>query len=62
MGTGPRLTISAATGLRYVQEKEDQVRREDAVVHPLHQLQDGMRLHTGREEEESTQRVSAPII
>lgn len=62
MGTGVRLTPPAATGLRYVQEKEDQVRREAASMHALHQLQDGMRLHSGREEEESAQRVSALVI
>lgn len=47
------------TGLRHVQEEEDQVRRQAARLHPLHQLQDGLRLHPGREEEEPAQRVSA---
>lgn len=44
-------------GVRHVQEEEDQVRRETPGVHPLHQLQDRMRLHAGREEEESSQGV-----
>lgn len=40
-------------------EKEDQVRWKTAGLHTLHQLQDGLRLHSGREEAEPTQRVSA---
>ena len=44
-------------GLRHVPEEEDQVRRKDAVVHTLPELQDGMHLHTGREEEATAQGV-----
>jgi hypothetical protein len=44
-------------GLRYVQEEEDQVRWEDALVHALYQLQNRMHLYAGGEEEESPQRV-----
>ena len=44
-------------GLRHVPEEEDQVRRQDAVVHTLPELQDGMHLHSGREEEATAQGV-----
>lgn len=64
--TPPRLVTQHAhqadtppPGLRHVPEEEDQVRREAASMHALHQLQDRMCLHTGREEAESAQRVSA---
>lgn len=45
------LTIDADTGfaiigLRHVPEEEDQMRREDAQMLALHQLQDGMRFYT----------------
>lgn len=34
-------------GLRHVPEEEDQMRREDAQVFALYQLQDGLRFYTG---------------
>lgn len=40
-----------------MQEKEDQVRWKDASVYPLYQLQDGVCVHAGGEEEKSTERV-----
>jgi hypothetical protein len=43
-----------------VSEEEDQMRREDARLHTLPELQDGVYIHSGREEEESAKRVSAP--
>lgn len=49
------------TGLRHVPEEEDQVRRQDAQVFALHQLQDGLCLYTGRKEAESPQRVGLPF-
>jgi hypothetical protein len=52
-------TFFFAPGVRYVQEEEDQVRWQDALVYALYQLQDGMRVHAGGEEEESPQRVSS---
>lgn len=64
--TEPRLVTgharqadTSSTGLRHVPEEEDQVRREAASMHTLHQLQDRMCLHPGREEAQSAQRVSA---
>ena len=45
--------------MRYVSQEEDQVRREDAGLHTLPELQDGVYIHSGGEEEESAQRVSA---
>lgn len=47
--------------MRYVPKEEDQMRRKNAQVLPLHQLQDGMHFHTSREEAESTQRVRIQI-
>jgi hypothetical protein len=44
--------------MRYVPEEEDQVRRQDALVHPLPKLQDGMHLYAGRKEEAAAERVS----
>jgi hypothetical protein len=44
-----------------VPEEEDQVRRQDALVHALPELQDGMHLHTGREEEATTERVRRKV-
>lgn len=46
-----------ATGLRHVPEEEDQVRRQDAQVFALYQLQDRLRLHTSGKETESAKRV-----
>jgi len=40
-----------------VPEEEDQVRREDASMLTLHQLQDRVHLYTGREEASAAQRV-----
>lgn len=33
------------SGVRYVSQEEDQVRWQDAVVHAVSELQDGLRLH-----------------
>lgn len=44
-------------GMRYVSEKEDKMRWEDARVLTLYQLQDGMHIHAGGEETKSSQRV-----
>lgn len=44
-------------GLRHVPQEEDQVRRQAPGLHALRQLQDGVHLHPGREEEESAQGV-----
>jgi hypothetical protein len=49
--------VLTGTGMRHVSQEEDQVRRQDARLHPLPQLQDGMHLHTGREEEAASERV-----
>lgn len=38
-------------------EEEDQMRREDASMLTLHQLQDRVHLYTGREEASAAQRV-----
>lgn len=46
-------------GLRHVPEEEDQVRRQDAQVFALYQLQDRLRIHTSGKETESTKRVCA---
>jgi hypothetical protein len=46
--------------LRHVPEEEDQMRRQDALVHTLPELQDGMYLHTGREEKAATKGVCTP--
>lgn len=43
--------------MRHVPQEEDQVRRQDARLHPLHQLQDRVHLHTGREEAPAAQGV-----
>lgn len=43
--------------MRYVPEEEDQMRRQDALVHTLPELQDRMHLHTGREEKAAAERV-----
>lgn len=58
VGLAPQ-TDTSPTGLRHVPEEEDQVRREAASMHTLHQLQDRMCLHPGREEAESAKGVSA---
>lgn len=44
-------------GVRHVPKEEDQVRWEDASLHALPQLQDGVRLYSSREEAKSAQRV-----
>jgi hypothetical protein len=46
--------------MRYVPEEEDQVRWQDAFVYTLPELQDGVYLHTGREEEAAAERVRIP--
>jgi hypothetical protein len=43
--------------VRYVPEEEDQVRRQDALVHALPKLQDRVHLHTSREETTTAERV-----
>ena len=48
--------------MRHVPEEEDQVRRQDALVHTLPELQDGMYLYTGREEETTTKGVGAIAV
>ena len=45
------------TGMRYVPEEEDQVRRQDALVYALPELQDRMHLYAGGEEATASQRV-----
>jgi hypothetical protein len=40
-----------------VPEEEDQVRRQDAVMHTLPELQDRMHLYTGGEEETAAEGV-----
>jgi hypothetical protein len=47
-------------GVRYVPEEENKVRWQDAGLLTLPELQDGMYLHPGREEEKSSKRVSDP--
>lgn len=46
--------------MRHVSQEEDQVRWQDARLHPLPQLQDRVHLHTGREETPTSQRVRSP--
>jgi hypothetical protein len=46
--------------VRHVPEEEDQVRWQDAVMHPLPELQDGMHLHPSREEEAAAEGVGNP--
>jgi hypothetical protein len=48
--------------MRHVSQEEDKMRREDAGLHPLPELQDGMYIYTGGEEEKSTKRVSVPRL
>jgi hypothetical protein len=43
--------------MRHVPEEEDQVRRQDALVYTLPELQDRVHLHTSREEAAAAQRV-----
>lgn len=45
--------------MRYVPEEEDQMRWQDALMHPLPKLQDRVCLHTSREETEPAEGVSA---
>jgi hypothetical protein len=42
-----------------VPEEEDQVRWQDAVMHTLPELQDGMHIHAGREEEAAAEGVGS---
>jgi ribosomal protein L29 len=51
------LTVVMTIGMRHVSQEEDQVRRENAQVLTLHQLQDRVCFHTGGEETKSAQRV-----
>ena len=44
--TGTTAKADRSIGLRHVQEEEDQVRWEAAGLYALHQLQDGVYLHT----------------
>jgi len=43
--------------MRYVPEEEDQVRRQDALVYTLPELQDRMYLYAGGEEEAASKGV-----
>lgn len=53
-----RLTnLSLGSGLRHVPEEEDQVRRQDAQVFALYQLQNRLCIHTSGKEAESAKRV-----
>jgi hypothetical protein len=58
MEVGSALLTDA--GMRYVPEEEDQMRRQDARLYPLPELQDGMYIHTGREKEATSERVRHP--
>lgn len=53
--------LALPLGMRHVQEEEDQVRRQAAGMHALHQLQDGLRLYASRKEEESSQGVGLAL-
>jgi hypothetical protein len=44
-------------GMRYVSEKENQMRWAHAEMLTLYQLQDGLRLHAGGKEEKSSKGV-----
>lgn len=52
---------NCATGMRHVQEEEDQVRWKDAQMFALRELQDRMHIYPGREEETTSERVRQPI-
>ncbi|ATY60138.1 fungal specific transcription factor domain-containing [Cordyceps militaris] len=53
-----RLTTCAdQTGLRYVPQEENQVRRQAPRLHKLHHIQDRLRLYPGREEAQPPKRV-----
>jgi len=49
--------LTAKAGLRHVPQEEDQVRRQDAFLHALHQLQNRMCLYASREEADASERV-----
>jgi hypothetical protein len=49
--------LTWTTGVRHVPEEEDQVRWQGSEVYALPELQDRMRLHAGREEEEPAEGV-----
>jgi hypothetical protein len=48
-------------GMRHVSQKENQMRWAHAEMLTLYQLQDGMRLHAGGEEEKSSKGVRADV-
>src|SRR5271154_5014387 len=50
-------TLMALLGMRYVSEEEDKMRRQNAKMFPLSQLQDRMCVHASREKEKSAERV-----
>lgn len=56
------LLKSSHLGMRHVPKEEDKVRRQDAGLFALHQLQDRMQLHPCREEARPSKRVSFPLV
>lgn len=53
----PLANAEFVQGMRHVSQEENQMRRQDAQVLPLHKLQDRVYLHASGEEAESSQRV-----
>lgn len=51
------LSMLTVPGMRHVSQEENQMRRQDALLHPLYQLQDRVYLHPGRKEAPTTKRV-----
>lgn len=47
------------TGVRHVSQEEDQMRWQNARMHTLPELQDGMHFHAGREEAAATEGVGS---
>lgn len=55
MSVGPDVKFSL--GLRHVSQEEDQMRRQAALMHALHQLQDRLCLYASRKEAQSSKGV-----